>query len=58
MGLKALNYPIFMARPRVDSRLQNIESGIDEIKNKLCEMSPFNSEITENNEEEDSESES
>jgi len=43
-----------MARPKVDSRLQNIESGIDEIKNKLCEMSPFKSEDTENNIEEDS----
>ena len=29
-----------MARPRVDTRLQNIEDGIDEIMNKLCEMSP------------------
>ena len=29
-----------MPRPPVDKRLQHIESGIDEIKNKLCEMSP------------------
>jgi len=58
MGFNALNYPIFMARPRVDSRLQNIESGIDEIKNKLCEMSTCNAEVSENNEGEDSESES
>ncbi len=28
-----------MARPKVDSRLQNIESGIDGIMDKLCEMS-------------------
>jgi len=44
-----------MARPKVDSRLQNIESGIDEIKNKLCEMSTCKPEDTENNIEEDSE---
>jgi len=28
-----------MARPRVDSRLQKIETGIDGIMDKLCEMS-------------------
>jgi len=44
-----------MARPKVDSRLQNIESGIDEIKSKLCEMSPCEPVNTENNTEEDSE---
>jgi len=30
-----------MARPRVDSRLQNIEAGIDEIKSKLGEITPY-----------------
>jgi len=29
-----------MARPPVDKRLQHIETSLDEIKNKLCEMSP------------------
>ena len=44
-----------MARPRVDSRLQNIESSLDGIMNKLCEMSSCEPEDTENNIEEDSE---
>ena len=30
-----------MARPKVDSRLKNIESGIDEIKSKLGEITPY-----------------
>jgi len=34
---------IKLARPKVDSRLQNIEDGIKEIKNKLCEIHPCNS---------------
>ena len=29
-----------MARPKVDQRLQNIESGISRIMDKLCEISP------------------
>jgi len=29
-----------MARPKVDSRLQNIEDGIKKIQEKLCDMSP------------------
>jgi len=29
-----------MARPPVDKRLQKIETGIDGIMDKLCEMSP------------------
>jgi len=44
-----------MARPKVDSRLQNIESGIDEIKNKLCEMSQCEPEDTTKNIEENTE---
>jgi len=46
-----------MARPKVDSRLQNIESGIDEIKNKLCEMSPCNLDNLESNSTQDESSE-
>lgn len=55
MGLTALNYFITMTRPPVDKRLQHIESGIDEIKSKLCEMSSCKPEDTENNIEDDSE---
>ena len=29
-----------MARPRVEKRLQNIEQGIDDIKEKLCKIDP------------------
>jgi hypothetical protein len=29
-----------MARPKVDARLQNIEDGISDIKEKLCEIHP------------------
>lgn len=29
-----------MSRPKVESRLKNIEQGISEIKEKLCEMHP------------------
>ena len=34
-----------MARPKVDSRLQNIEKGIDDIKEKLCEIHPCESKV-------------
>ncbi len=44
-----------MARPRVDSRLKNIETSLDWIMDKLCEMSPCKPEDIENNIEEDSE---
>jgi len=44
-----------MARPKVDKRLQNIEDGIIEIKDKLCEIHPCEKEedeVVESEEEE------
>ncbi len=43
-----------MARPPVDKRLQNIESSLDGIMNKLCEMSSCKPKDTKNNIEEGS----
>ncbi len=44
-----------MARPPVDKRLQNIESSLDGIMNKLCEMSPCKPDDIESNSTEKSE---
>lgn len=41
-----------MARPKVDSRLQNIEDGIKDIKEKLCEIHPCRTQDKEQEEEE------
>lgn len=43
-----------MARPKVDSRLQNIEQGISEIKEKLCAMHPCESKDNKSEMEEES----
>jgi hypothetical protein len=39
-----------MPRPKVDSRLQNIEQGIEDIKEKLCQMHPCEPKETPNEE--------
>ena len=42
-----------MPRPKVESRLKNIEQGISEIKEKLCEIHPCESESKESEMEEE-----
>ena len=44
-----------MPRPPVDKRLQHIETTLDGIMDKLCEMSPCEPEISEENTEESTE---
>jgi len=43
-----------MVRPKVDSRLQNIEKGIEDIKEKLCKIHPCESETNKTDSEEES----
>jgi len=42
-----------MARPKVDSRLQNIEQGISEIKEKLYKIHPCELQVQESEMEEE-----